>query len=234
MINGKTVLAIIPARGGSKGVPRKNVKDLCGKPLIAWTIEEALKSKYIDRLIVSTEDDEIAEISKKYGAEVPFVRPKELAEDTSKAIDTYIYTVNKLRYDFKYRPDIILILQATSPFRKTKHIDEALNLFINKQADSVISVMEIDNYPEWLKKITQEGKLIDYIDSTKNYLNRQEIDEYYVPNGAIYIFKTEIITNLKTYYTDDTYAYIMQKEESIDIDTKFDFKIAQLILKETM
>ena len=126
LINGKIVLAIIPARGGSKGVPRKNIKDLCGKPLIAWTIEEALKSKYIDRLIVSTEDEEIANISKKYGAEVPFLRPTELAKDDTPGVEPLLHCINWLKDNQNYYPGYGFTLQCTSPCRKTNHRDEAL------------------------------------------------------------------------------------------------------------
>ena len=135
LIDGKTVLAIIPARGGSKGVPRKNIKNLCGKPLITWTIEEALKSKYIDRLVVSTEDEEIAEISRKHGAEIPFLRPIELAKDDTPGIEPLLHCIYWLKNNENYSPDYVCTLQCTSPFRNSKHIDEALELLIKEKGE---------------------------------------------------------------------------------------------------
>lgn len=233
MINGETVLAIIPARGGSKGVPRKNIKDLCGKPLIAWTIEEALKSKYIDRLIVSTEDDEIAKISKKYGAEVPFMRAKGLAQDNTPGIDPILHCINWLMDNEKYHSDYICTLQCTSPLRKSNHIDEALEMLGQKVADSIIGVCESEVSPYWMKNI-KKGKLVDFIKNSHVYKRRQELPMVYRLNGAIYIGKTEILKKNRNWYTDNTIPYIMSNEDSIDIDTMMDFKFAELVMKEKL
>ena len=231
MINGKTVLAIIPARGGSKGVPRKNIKNLCGKPLIIWTIGEGLKSKYIDRIIVSTEDEEIAEMSKKHGAEVPFMRPKELSEDDTPGAEPLLHCINWLKNNEDYYPDYICTLQCTSPFRKSKHIDEALEQLLKQGGDSIVGVCESEISPYWMKRILN-GKIVDFIDNSKVYNRRQDLPVIYRLNGALYIGKTDILLKNRNWYTDNTLPYVMSNEDSIDIDTILDFKFAELIMKE--
>jgi len=233
MIDGKSVLAIIPARGGSKGVPRKNIKDLCGKPLIAWTIEEALKSKYIDRTIASTEDGEIAEISRKYGAEVPFLRPKELAKDDTPTVDVIIDLINRLEQYEGYKPDYVCVLQCTSPFRKSKHIDEGLEQLINSDGDFIIGVCESEINPFWMKKI-ENGKLLNFMEDSPTYNRRQDLPTIYRLNGALYIGRTDMLVENKNWYTGNTLPYIMRNKDSIDIDTIMDFKFAELLMKEKM
>ncbi len=233
VIDGKTVLAIIPARGGSKGVPRKNIKNLCGKPLIAWTIIEALKSKYIDRLIVSTEDEEIAEISNKYGAEVPFLRPKELAQDDTPGIEPLLHCINWLKDNENYCPDYVCTLQCTSPFRKSNHIDEALEKLIEEKADSIIGVCKSEISPYWMKNI-ENGRLVDFIRNSNTYSRRQDLPVVYRLNGAMYIGKTNVLIKKRNWYTDNTLPYVMSQEDSIDIDTILDFKLAEIIMKEKL
>lgn len=223
------MIAIIPARGGSKGLPGKNIKLLNGKPLIAYTIEAALESKSISRIIVNTDNVEIANVAKKFGAEVPFMRPEELADDTAKSIDVYNYTINRLEEEENTEINEIIVLQPTSPLRTAKHIDEAINLFHEKKADSVISYCREDHPIFWHKFITDEGKFEDIFE--QNYLkNRQEIRPTYFPNGAIYIFRTNILLQSR-YYTQKSYAYLMQKKCSIDIDSLEDFEYTQWIMK---
>lgn len=151
MYKNKTFLAIIPARGGSKRLPRKNVLDLCGKPLITWSIEAGLNSKYIDKVVVSSDDDEILEISRKFGAET-IKRPDELASDTATTFDAIKHTIDNLE---KY--DYIVLLQPTSPLRDQKHIDEAIELLVEKNADAVVSVCEMDHSPLWSNTLPQDG-----------------------------------------------------------------------------
>jgi N-acylneuraminate cytidylyltransferase/CMP-N,N'-diacetyllegionaminic acid synthase len=230
MINNKTILAIIPARGGSKGIPHKNIKDLNGKPLIAWTIKESLKSKYIDKLIVSTEDKEIAEISKKYGAKVPFLRPAELALDSTPGIDPILHAVKW----FKNRNcnfDYVMCLQCTSPFRTYDQIDEAIENLFEKDADSIVSVCENEITPYWMKKI-ENGKLKDFLDENVFYARRQDVPKVYRLNGAIYMAKTQLLLNIKNWYTENTIPYIMDEISSIDIDNILDFKFAEFVMKE--
>ncbi len=233
LINGKIVLAVIPARGGSKGVPRKNIRDLCGKPLIAWTIDEAKKSKYIDRVIVSTEDEEIADISREYGAEVPFLRPIELARDDTPGIEPILHCINWLKDNENYYPNYVSTLQCTSPFRTSNHIDEALEKLIEEKADSIVGVCKSEISPYWMKKI-EDGKLVDFIKGSNKYTRRQDLPVVYRINGAIYIGKTDILMKNKNWHTDNTLPYIMSQEDSIDIDTMLDFKLAELIMKEKL
>lgn len=226
------MLAIIPARGGSKGVPRKNIKLLAGKPLISYTIEAAKESKNIDRIIVSTDDQEIADLAIKNGAEVPFLRPAELATDNAKAIDTYIYTIERLN---KMGSDSIkefIVLQPTSPLRTSSDIDNAVKIYFENNAETVISVVKSEHHPTWHKKITKDGRLVDCYDSVDNNLNRQELENTYLPNGAIYIFNYQSLVKNYGYYNMKTYPYVMNQENSIDIDTMFDFIMAEFLLMQ--
>jgi CMP-N-acetylneuraminic acid synthetase len=229
----KKILAIIPARGGSKGLPRKNIKPLLGKPLIAWTVEQAKNSKYIDKVVVSTDDEEIAEISKKYGAEVPFLRPKELARDDSPTIDAIIHAINWFEERGEFF-DILILLQPTSPLRTTEDIDNAIELFLNnKDALSLISVKENEHPPFWSLEI--ENKFLKPLFGEEYFKKRrQELPKSYMPNGAIFISYVDILKKYKTFYTPKTIAYIMPPERSIDIDNEFDFLLAEFILKNKM
>lgn len=226
------MIALIPARGGSKGLPRKNVKELCGKPLIAYTIEAALSSKYISDVYITTDDLEIAEVSRRFGAKVPFLRPEELASDHAKAIDAYIYTIDRLIDEFQIEVTDFVVLLPTSPLRDSNEINEAVELFYDKKAETVISVVASEHPPTWYKTVSSDGRLHDYFTGTDNSLNRQEADKTYLPNGAIYIFDYKALKNNYAYYNANTYAYIMDKHKSVDIDTLMDFRIAELILSE--
>lgn len=221
------MIAIIPARGGSKGLPGKNIKKLLDKPLIAWTIEAAKKSKYIDRIIVSTDDTEIAEIAKQYGAEIPFLRPKELASDTSLAVDNYIYTINRLKREENIDIERFVVLQPTSPLRIAADIDNAIELFEKKNADSVISYTKEAHPVTWHKYIDQEGKMEDILPNT--IANRQENRISYYPNGAVYVFRSDLIYK-RTYTSKKTFAYIMPRNRSVDIDYQEDFDYVEFLL----
>ena len=220
-------IVIIPARGGSKGIPNKNLKDLLGKPLIAYSIECALNSKYINRVIVSTDSSEIAEVSKKYGAEVPFLRPAELATDSSPVIDTFIYTIERLEKGEGLIIDNFIVLQPTSPLRTTKDLDEAIELFIKKRADSVVSFTSEEHPIYWHKYLGDDGRLEDFISSSIS--RRQDYRKTYYPNGAIYVFRKALILQ-RNYYSDNTYAYIMPRNRSIDIDYQEDFDYIEYLM----
>jgi len=223
------MLAIIPARCGSKGLPGKNIRGLHGKPMIAYTIEAALESKYIENVIVSTDCKEIEDVAKKFGAKSHFLRPKELALDNSKAIDNYIYTVDRLNNDFDYSIDNFVVLQPTSPFRKASDIDSAIEIFKEKSADSVVSYTKEQHPIEWHKHLTEEGKFENIFD--ERLLNRQEYKPSYFPNGAIYVFNYELIKH-NLYYSDNSYAYIMPRHRSMDIDTLEDFQYAEFLMRQ--
>lgn len=222
------MIAIIPARGGSKGLPGKNVRPLNGKPLIAYAIEEALKAKHIDRVIISTDDEEIARVAVQYGAELPFMRPTELASDTAQAIDNYIYTIGRLEEEGKEQIDAFVVLQPTSPLRIAEDIDGAVGLFLEKGADSVISYCPEAHPVTWHKYLDEEGRFVNIFDD--NIQNRQANRVSYYPNGAVYVFRTSMIRNRK-YYTDSSYAFIMPRTRSVDIDFIEDFEYAEFLLK---
>ena len=226
----KKIPAIIPARGGSKGIPRKNVKVLAGKPLIVWTIEAALKSEYISDVIVTTDNEEIADISKKYGAWVPFLRPLELATDDSLAIDTYLFVVNKLNNEYDKKINDFVVLQPTSPLRKEKHIDEAVELFYSQNGDSVISLVEASHPPYWYKTIDENNKIRNLFDDLNYSINRQQLPKSFLPNGAILVLKYDLLQKSRSYYSSNSIAYIMAQEESIDIDNILDFNLSEIIL----
>lgn len=221
------MIAIIPARGGSKGLPGKNIRLMNGKPLIAYAVEEALKAKHIDRVIISTDDEEIARIAVEYGAELPFMRPAELASDTAMAVDNYIYTIGRLEKESGKPIDAFVVLQPTSPLRIAEDIDGAVELFEEKNADSVISYCQEAHPVTWHKFLDEEGRFVDIFDSNIN--NRQDNRISYYPNGAVYVFRTSVIRERK-YYTDKSFAYIMPRSRSIDIDYMEDFEYAEFLL----
>lgn len=227
------ILAVIPARGGSKGVPRKNIKNLNGLPLIAYTIKSALASKYIDRLIVSTDDLEIANISSSFGAEIPYLRSKELSLDNSKTIDCILDLLFQLEKNESYIPDYVLLLQCTSPLRTTNDIDNSIEELLNSDFDSIISVCEAEVNPYWTN-ILKDGKLEYFLADGINIKKRQDLPKIYRYTGAIYLIKTESLKHEKTFEIENSTAYIMSPKKSIDIDTDFDFKLAEFILKDDL
>lgn len=223
------MIAIIPARGGSKGLPGKNIKLLCGKPLIAYTIEAALNAKEVSRVIVSTDDEEIAKVSLLYGAEVPFLRPGFLATDTVMAVDNYIYTIERLATECGKEIDEFVVLQPTSPLRISDDIDNAIRIFHSKDADSVISYTQEQHPISWHKYVKEDGSFEDILNA--NISNRQGLRVSYYPNGAVYVFRFKVIKERK-YYTEKSYAYIMPRERSVDIDYLIDFKYAEFLLSQ--
>ena len=223
------MIAIVPARSGSKGLPGKNLKSLLGKPMIVYTIEEALKSRYISDVIVSTDCVKIAKVAIEFGAKVPFLRPFFLATDNSKAIDTYIFTIDKLNSMFNYDIKDFIVLQPTSPLRITEDIDGAIKLFRNKKADSVVTYTEEHHPIKWHKYINEYGKLENIFE--ENISNRQNYKKSYYPNGAVFVFKHDLIKENK-YYSKNSYAYIMPGNRSVDVDTIDDFKYIEFLLNK--
>ncbi|MES9857778.1 MAG: acylneuraminate cytidylyltransferase family protein [Sedimenticola sp.] len=230
---GIAMLAIIPARGGSKGLPGKNVRPLGGMPLICHSIKAALAASTISRVIVSTDDDEIASISKNCGAEVPFIRPTNLAGDNSMVMDAYLHVVDKITDDTKKPVESFVALLPTAPLRLPKDIDGAVDIFKMNKADSVISVTESSVPVQWYRRITNEGILSDYLPEFNAVVNRQELEQTYVPNGAIYVFRTEVLRATRQYYMKKTYPYIMPHERSVDIDVLLDFEWAAFCLERS-
>ena len=220
------MLAIIPARGGSKGLVGKNIKELLGKPLIVYAVEAAKKAKHISRIIVSTDDQKIADLAVAAGAECPFMRPTELASDEAKAIDTYTYTIDRLNEEGADIKEFV-VLQATSPLRTAEDIDACIELYRKKKADSVVSYTEEAHPISWHKYIDKEGKISPVFEDDK--ANRQEYKKTYHPNGAVYVFNYEMIKRGE-YYTENSFAYLMPRLQSIDIDTLEDFEYAAFLL----
>ena len=218
-------VAIIPARGGSKGIPRKNIKELCGKPLIAYIIETALRVEELDRVIVSTEDKEIAEVAKKCGAEVPFMRPEELARDETPTLPVLQHAVKYLEEKENYKPDIVVLLYATSPLLKHERVSEAIKLLKARGFDSVLSVVE-DRGHYWIKRGEDYERLYP-----KVLKNRQFTEPLLKENGAIYLCKRDLLMKENTMVGGKIGFLKMQKEESIDIDEPLDFEIAEFFMR---
>lgn len=226
------ILGLIPARGGSKGIPGKNIRLLAGKPLITHTIHTALKSELIDRVMVSTDSEEIANISKKAGAEVPFLRPNNLAEDDTPMLSVIKHCLEQITA-MNWHPDILILLQATSPFRKTQHLDNAIEKFLESSVTCLISVRRVNDNPYWMKVI--KGKFISpFIENTHNFHLRQSLPIIYIPNGAIYIWKTSYILNSNQLLPSDTIAYEMDDYSSLDLDNEMDWKFAEFLIKENL
>lgn len=222
------ILAVIPARGGSKGVPRKNIRDLAGKPLIAWTIEEAKKSKYIDRLILSSEDDEIIEVAKQYGCEVPFKRPMELAQDNTPGIAPVLHAIEQCPgYDY------IVLLQPTSPLRMVEDIDGCIEKLLTNDADFCVSVTEPDKSPYWMFTLEKE-KMVPLIPHNNLIARRQDLPKVYALNGAVYGGKVSKIREYKSFLTPNTVTYPMLKKHSYDIDDYLDFEICKIIINNNI
>jgi len=221
-----SVLGIIPARGGSKGIHRKNIKLLGGRPLITYTIEAGKKSK-IDELIVSTDDEEIAELSKKLGVKVPFLRPKEISNDFSNSIDVAIHGLNEMEKLTNSLFDSVIYLQPTTPFRNSKDINNCLNILnANKNINSVISVVDVGGFHPARMKYIEKNMLIDpdFCETVENQ-NRQELTPMFIRNGAIYLTKRETLLS-KSFKGISSYAYQMPYERSINIDTHNDLNYA--------
>ncbi|MDB3979058.1 acylneuraminate cytidylyltransferase family protein [Pseudomonadales bacterium] len=228
MIDGKKVLAVIPARGGSKGLPGKNIRDLGQKPLIAWTIEAALSSDIIDHTIVSTDCDQIAEVSKHFGADVPFVRPHWLSTDEASSADVVLHTLTSLSVTF----DIVILLQPTSPFRDRGHIEDALKIYVKAEAQSLVSICEAQKSPYWFFSLEKDGALLPVLRYNKQFNRRQDLPKTYALNGAIYVVDVELFLRAQKFIFDETVSYLMELESSLDIDTLMDFNLAQLMLDE--
>ncbi len=230
MYKGKKILGIIPARGGSKGVPRKNIREICGKPVIAWTIESALQSKYLDKTVVSTDDEEIASISLKYGALVPFVRPVELAGDKTPMVDVILHTTDFFRKKHELF-DIIVLLQPTSPLRAVEDIDNSIEEMFVKDAQAIISVCDTGYPPSWVNLLPPDGCMKDFMSQKMKNKNRQEFPASYRLNGVIYASYIDYLKKVKGFFGRRTFAYIMPAGRSIDIDSELDMKLAELLLK---
>lgn len=222
-------LGIITARSGSKGINDKNIRLLDGKPLIAYTIESALKSTNINEVMVSTDSEKYAEIAKTYGAKVPFLRSQDNAADAARSIDVLFEVLDQYK-KLGICYDTVILLQPTSPLRTVENIDNAFRLFYEKNADSVVSVCECEHSPLLSNILKEDLSLSGFIKSADN-CRRQSMKKYYRVNGAIYISKENVLREIQSFYGRNSYAYIMEQRESIDIDTEMDFEYAEFIMK---
>lgn len=219
------VLAIIPARGGSKGVPQKNLRSLGGRPLIEWTIEAAREAACVTRVIVSTDSPQIAEVARAAGADVPFLRPDELATDTSNTLDVVAHAIHSCP-DY----DVALLLQPTSPLRRSADIDAAFSLMRDTNAESCASVAPVEESPWLMFRISENGRMERVLPPWPGGMRRQDLPPVYTLNGAIYFVMTAAFSRTGQLITAETVAYEMDCEKSIDIDTHSDFERAEAIL----
>lgn len=225
-------MALIGARGGSKGLPGKNIKELNGVPLIGWTLKNLKYSQYVDEVFVSTDSEEIAEVSRQYGVEVPSLRPAFLAEDTSASIDFMLYTIQLLEEQGKVF-DYLILLEPTSPLRKRNDVDEMIKLAgDNPECDGVISVGEVHGEnPEIMKKIDQRGRVIPYLDGAKKVYQRQQCDKAYFPYGVGYLIKVSKLKEEHTIYTDNILPYYIERWQNYEVDDIYDFACIESIMK---
>jgi CMP-N,N'-diacetyllegionaminic acid synthase len=224
MINNLNIMAIIPARAGSKGLAEKNIKYLGNRPLIAWTIDACRKSKYLDRVVLSSDDKKIIEIAKKWGCDVPFVRPKELASDTATTLDVINHTLRHV-HGYQY----FVLLQPTSPLRTSEDIDMAIELCFKKNAKTCVSITE-SKPSSWFVRVSESGFIIK--SSDKLDCMRQAAVKNYLINGAIYVSEISNFLYSKSLVDSRTVAYEMPPERSIDIDTLLDFELAEFIINK--
>jgi CMP-N,N'-diacetyllegionaminic acid synthase len=231
MFNKHKIVCVIPARGGSKGIPRKNIKLLAGKPLIAYTIEQALQSQYIDRTIVSTDDTEIAGVAQQYGAEVPFMRPADLAGDHVTTIDVLLHAVQWLEEQEKFDFDILVLLHATTPLRSVDDINSCIKMLVETKADNVFSVAEAHRNPYFnMVEVGDDGMVT--LAKKGDYATRQSAPKVYDMNASIYVWWKNALKNEKKIFLKNSHIYVMPKERSIDIDTTIDFKFAEYLLQK--
>lgn len=220
------VLGLIPARGGSKGIPRKNIKHIAGKPLIAWTIETALKSRQLAAVVVTTDDEEIAQVSRKHGAQVPFMRPGELAGDDTSGVDPVLHALRMLP-----AYDAVLLMQPTSPLRNEEDVVQCLGLAETRNAPCVVSVCNAETHPHWMFTLDAQLCLRPLVIDAQ-VEQRQHLPQVYAPNGALYFARTEWLKHTGRFMTSETVAYVMPHDRSVDIDTTLDWKLAELLLTE--
>jgi N-acylneuraminate cytidylyltransferase len=225
MLAGYRILGLIPARGGSKALPRKNVLPLAGKPLIAWTIDAALSSKYLDRIVLSSDDPEIMEVSKAWGCEVPFQRPADLAAAETPTIDAVLHALDQLpEYDY------IVLLQPTSPLRTAEDIDGAVEVCIATQAPSCVSVVSVEKSPHWMYYLDPQRRLRPLLPGERTASRRQDTERVYALNGAVYVAQVSSLRETAQFVTEATVGYRMPVDRSPDIDTELDLRWCEFLL----
>ena len=222
-------IAIIPARSGSKGVRDKNIKELNGKPLMTYSIEAAINSGEFDEVMVSTDSETYAEVAKKWGAKVPFLRSEVTSSDTASSWDMVEEVLNRYK-EINNIFDTFCLLQPTSPLRTSEDIKNAYDLYREKAEFAVVSVCEAEHSPLWCGHLPENHEFIDFVNQ-ENMKIRQDGGKFYRLNGAIYIVNTKMFQRDKFLYKAGSYAYVMEQARSVDIDTEMDFKLAEVILQ---
>ena len=232
MYKDKSFLAIIPARGGSKGLPGKNIKPICGKPLIAWTIEAGLGSRYIDEVMVTTDSEDIADVAREFGASVPFLRPAELASDTATSFDAVKHVIDFYERELHKRFDYVVLLEPTSPLREKNDLDAMIEkiYLVNDEYDAIVSLGEVHEHPSIMKKIV--GNAIDpYVNELVMASRRQDNDVAYFPYGVGYIVKIKKLLEEKTFYPKRTTHHLIKRYQCHEIDDVYDFLAIENIMK---
>ena len=230
MYKNKRILAVIPARGGSKGIPSKNIFNVGGQPLIKYTIDCAKNSKYLDRTVISTDSTEIKRVAEEYGGDVPFMRPAELALDTSKTIDCIVHAVDTLK-EMGEEYDYIVLLQNTVPLRKSLHVDKAIEKIINSNERSLVSVTEVEQHPILMRTLNEDESVKNLLHMNST-MRRQDFPKFYKVDGAIYIQKIDDEFNLNTSLNDGKLGYIMERKYTTDIDNYIDIKIVEYYIEK--
>lgn len=230
-MSGIAALGLVVARGGSKGLPRKNVLPLAGKPLIVHTVEAALAARRLDRVILSSDDPEIIDTARAAGCPAPFVRPAELAADRSSTVDVARHALAWLEANGGYRPALVVLLPATAPRRRAEHIDGAVEMLrADTSADAVVAVTEADYPPYWM--LTLSGNRLSWLFPEEARADhRQELPTAYRPNGSIYAIRREVLEQRRTFYPPATAAYVMAREDSINVDAEMDLLLAEALMR---
>ncbi len=229
MYKGKRILANISARGGSKGVPGKNIRDLGGLPLMAWTIREARCSAYVDRLVVSSDDAGILAVARSHGAETPFLRPVELARDDTPGVDPVLHALEALRPEAY---DYVVLLQPTSPLRTVADIDGCIQRCLEGGWPCCVSVTEAEKSPYFMFELDEGARLSPVIAQERYHTRRQDLPRVFAPNGAVYVASCEWLAQTRSFLTPETRGFEMPRERSWDVDTLLDFEICELLLKK--
>lgn len=227
------VVGLIVARGGSKTIPGKNIAPVAGKPLMAWTIEAARASQSLTRVVVSTDEQIYADVARSFGADVPFIRPRELAQDDSDREDVILHALQWLEDHERYCPDYLMLLQPTSPLRTAEDIDAAVAMARHLDAEAVVSVTKAPSHPYLAMSLAEDGRLTDFMPKPTGYLRRQSFPPAYALNGAVFLARRAVLLTRRSFYTDRTYAYVMPAERSLDVDTSWDLHLADLVLRAT-
>jgi len=234
MFNNKRVLAYIPIRSGSKSIPDKNIIDVCGKPLVAYSIEAAKNSKYVDKVIVSTDSSKYADVVKTYGAEAPFLRPPELASDTAVEMDACQHMLQWVESNWSEKYDIVLKLEATSPLRISEDIDKAIEKLEEKNADTILTVTEAFTHPFWMNILPEDHSMKNFISKDVARKNRQQLPKYYQLDGLVYVAKWNFLKQHKTWFADNSYATITPNSRAVDIDSQVQLNLVRIIMKNNL